>query len=193
MARKQTLKVFRTAIGFHDAYVAAPSQKAALEAWGSDADLFARGMAERVTDEELTREPLAHPGQVIKRSRGSAAQQLAALSPDPPEATPKSAGGQPRAAKRKTTKTSPRLAPPQPRPSRKALDEAERRLDALAGRRKDQLDKLRQREQALAQERRELERAHEHAVEAAERKVESERAAHAEAVGEWLKTQKEET
>ena len=31
------LKVYRTPIGFHDAYVAAPSQKAALDAWGSDA------------------------------------------------------------------------------------------------------------------------------------------------------------
>lgn len=31
-----TLKVFRTPIGFHDAYVAVPSQKAALEAYGAD-------------------------------------------------------------------------------------------------------------------------------------------------------------
>ena len=43
MTRK--LKVFRTPIGFHDAYVAAPSQKAALQAWGTDTDLFARGVA----------------------------------------------------------------------------------------------------------------------------------------------------
>lgn len=34
MPRKQKLKVYRTPIGFHDAYVAAPSQKAALKAWG---------------------------------------------------------------------------------------------------------------------------------------------------------------
>jgi hypothetical protein len=33
MPRAAKLKVFRTPIGFHDAYVAAPSQKAALEAW----------------------------------------------------------------------------------------------------------------------------------------------------------------
>ena len=44
-SRKRRLKVFRTAIGFHDAYVAAPSRKAALEAWGTDKDLFARGVA----------------------------------------------------------------------------------------------------------------------------------------------------
>jgi hypothetical protein len=35
------LKAFRLPIGFHDAYAAAPSQKAAIEAWGSDKDVFA--------------------------------------------------------------------------------------------------------------------------------------------------------
>ena len=59
------LKVYRTPIGFHDAYVAAPSQKAALKAWGADADLFARGVAEMVTDESLLAEPLARPGEVV--------------------------------------------------------------------------------------------------------------------------------
>ena len=48
--RKQKLKVFVTSIGFHDAYVAAPSQKAALEAWGADSNIFAQGIAEQVTD-----------------------------------------------------------------------------------------------------------------------------------------------
>ena len=76
MPRKQKLKVYRTPIGFHDAYVAAPSQKSALEAWGSDADLFSRGIAEVVTDEELAREPLAKPGVIIKRLRGSVDEQL---------------------------------------------------------------------------------------------------------------------
>ena len=37
------LKVFRTPIGFHDAYVAAPSRAAALRAWGADTDLFSTG------------------------------------------------------------------------------------------------------------------------------------------------------
>jgi hypothetical protein len=46
VARTQKLKVYRTPIGFHDAYVAAPSKKAALEASGSDANLFVRGIAE---------------------------------------------------------------------------------------------------------------------------------------------------
>ena len=63
--RKQKLKVFRTPIGFHDAYVAAPSQKAALEAWGADGNLFAQGIAEQVTDQKLMDEQLASPGEVI--------------------------------------------------------------------------------------------------------------------------------
>ena len=79
MAKAGKLKVFRTPIGFHDAYVAAPSQKAALEAWGSDHNLFARGEAELVDDPALTAEPLARPGEVIKRLRGTAEEQLAAL------------------------------------------------------------------------------------------------------------------
>ena len=73
------LKVFKTPAGFHDAYVAAPSQKAALAAWGSTANLFARGLAEVVTDPALTRDPLAHPGEVIRVARTSAD------APDPPE------------------------------------------------------------------------------------------------------------
>jgi hypothetical protein len=48
MARK--LKVYRTPTGFYDAYVAAPSQKAALEAWGVDRNLFAMAKAEIVTE-----------------------------------------------------------------------------------------------------------------------------------------------
>ena len=77
MVRK--LKVYRTPIGFHDAYVAAPNQKAALKAWGADVDLFARGVAELVTDDSLTREPLERPGEVIRRRRGTDAENLAAL------------------------------------------------------------------------------------------------------------------
>lgn len=120
MARK--LKVFRTAAGFHDAYVAAPSRKAALTAWGADADLFARGVAEEVTDPALMEEPLARPGEVVKRSRGSAAEQLAAVEE------------RPQAKRRKATP---------PKPDRRALDAAERALEEAAA-------EYRAREAALA-------------------------------------------
>lgn len=134
------LKVYRTAAGFHDAYVAAPSQKAALKAWGSDHDLFARGIAEMVTDPALTAEPLAHPGEVIRRSRGSADEQLAAL----PDSKPK-----PR------RKADPAPAP-KPRPSRAALDEAEAALEELSRAQKKEAADLARREAALARERKDL-------------------------------------
>ena len=76
-----TLKVFRTSTGFHDAYVAAPSQKAALAAWGTDSNLFTQGLAEQVSDEALMAEPLAQPGVVIKKLRGTEAEHFAALGP----------------------------------------------------------------------------------------------------------------
>src|SRR4051794_12137810 len=83
LAMARALKVYRTPIGFHDAYVAASSQAAALKAWGTDRNLFARGAAEIVTDPALTEAPLADPGKVIKRLRGSADEQMAAASEAP--------------------------------------------------------------------------------------------------------------
>jgi hypothetical protein len=79
MARRQKLKVYRTPIGFHDAYVAATSQREALKAWGADVDLFARGVAEAVTDEALARAPLEKPGEVVRVVRGTNDEHMAAL------------------------------------------------------------------------------------------------------------------
>ena len=175
MAR--TLKVFRTPIGFHDAYVAAPSQKAALEAWGSDANLFARGAAEQVTDADLMREPLAHPGKVIRRPRGTAAEHLAAL----PRDKPRSSG--PKVERKASTQSSrTRGRPPngirsrpnaptgskapaktshhKPRPSRKRLDAAEQALTGAHAAREAAIAEIRRRERALQAERRALERRH---------------------------------
>ena len=119
MPRK--LKVFRTTAGFHDAYVAAPSQKAALEAWGADANLFARGVAEQVTDPKLTAAPLDRPGEVIKVSRGDLAAQLKALGPRAKKAR---AGANDDEAPEKPRKA----AKPKPPPKRDKVDAAE---DAL--------------------------------------------------------------
>lgn len=113
------LKLFRTPIGFHDAYVAAPSQKAALQAWGADADLFARGIAESIDDPKLLAEAAQKPGTVIKRARGTAAEHLASAN--------KSMKAPPRKAEGRVIPAKPR-AKPRPRPSRKALDLAEQKL-----------------------------------------------------------------
>jgi hypothetical protein len=122
MPRK--LKVFRTPIGFHDAYVAAPSRKAALEAWGSEANLFARGTAEEVTDPRLMAEPLKHPGEVIRVSRGDLKAQLKALGPKKaaPTRARTTAGERGEPA---TTRTRPK-----PPPKRDKVDRAEAALDA---------------------------------------------------------------
>lgn len=140
MARRQALKVFRTAIGFHDAYVAAPSQKAALKAWGADANLFAAGLAERVEDPELMREPLANPGTVVRRLRGTLAEHIAALPKDevrPAKRPPKPSAEIPPAAPPTAKARAPKPAPPpkpRPRPDRAPLDKAEAELADLAHR-----------------------------------------------------------
>lgn len=126
MARK--LKVFRTPTGFHDAYVAAPSQKAALAAWGAEANLFSRGIAEQVTDPDLIKEPLARPGEVIMRSRGSLADQLQALGPR-----------KSKSAKGGKAKPSPRKGKP---PSRAKLDKAEAAVAEAARLQEAELEKL---------------------------------------------------
>lgn len=162
MARKQNLKVFRTPIGFHDAYVAAPSQKAALEAWGSDRNLFAAGGAERVEDPELMREPLAHPGKVIRRLRGTAAEQFAALPRDKarrPAKTDRAASTKTSKAARPSPKARPSPPPkPMPRPDRAPLEAAEAALAEAERRYRRQSAVLARRQAELDRERRNLER-----------------------------------
>ena len=136
MAR--ALKVFRTAAGFHDAYVATTSRKAALAAWGTDADLFARGMAEQVTDPKLTAAPLENPGEVIMVSRGGLAEQLKAAGP-PKKRKPRDAG---RPAPKKSAKPL----------SRALLDKAEAAFDAAERKFDSEMNKLKA-EQAKVQQR----------------------------------------
>jgi len=178
------LKVFRTATGFHDAYVAAPSQKAALEAWGSDADLFARGVAERVEDPELMKAPLARPGEVIRLSRGTAAEQIAALPPDKPKPA-KAEVSKPRAKAKAGSSPPARDPKPKPRPSRADLDRAEQALEERARRQADERAELDRRLDMLQRERRELARRHERDVEALERALRAARTSYEEAMEAW--------
>ena len=69
--RNGKLKLFKTVIGFHDAFVAASSQKAALAAWGASTDLFSAGLAERLDDPVACRAAFDDPGAVITAKRGS--------------------------------------------------------------------------------------------------------------------------
>jgi hypothetical protein len=69
MARK--LKTYQTSLGFLDLAVAAPSMKAALQAWGADSNLFHQGAAKQSEDPDVIAATMAAPGVVLKRPVGS--------------------------------------------------------------------------------------------------------------------------
>jgi hypothetical protein len=69
MARK--LKTYQTSLGFFDLAIAAPSMKAALEAWGADSNLFHQGAAKESHDPDVIAATMAKPGVVLRRPVGS--------------------------------------------------------------------------------------------------------------------------
>ncbi len=69
MARK--LKIFETSLGFYDLAIAAPSMKAALEAWGADSNLFHQGVAKESHDPDVVAATMSKPGVVLRRPVGS--------------------------------------------------------------------------------------------------------------------------
>ena len=69
MARK--LKTYQTSLGFFDLAIAAPSMKAALEAWGADSNLFHQGAAKESHDPDVIAATMAKPGIVLRRPVGS--------------------------------------------------------------------------------------------------------------------------
>ena len=171
------LKVFRTPIGFHDAYIAAPSQKAALEAWGADANLFARGVAEVVTDPQLTKEPLANPGEVIRKLRGTAAEHVAALPKAARKAKHKASGVEAEPARRR-----PKARPP----SRRKLTAAEKAVTDMEVRHQAADDELAKRERALAHERQQLDQRHQREARKLRRAVEEAQDRYQAALDEWV-------
>jgi hypothetical protein len=69
MARK--LKTYQTSLGFFEQAIAAPSMKAALEAWGADSNLFHQGAAKESHAPDVIAATMAKPGVVLKRPVGS--------------------------------------------------------------------------------------------------------------------------
>jgi hypothetical protein len=69
VARK--LKTYLTSLGFFDLAIAAPSMKAALEAWGADSNLFHQGAAKESDDPGVMAAAMAKPGVVLRRPVGS--------------------------------------------------------------------------------------------------------------------------
>jgi hypothetical protein len=69
MARKLT--TYETSLGFFDLAIAAPSMKAALDAWGADSNLFHQGAARESEDPNVIAATMEMPGVVLKRPVGS--------------------------------------------------------------------------------------------------------------------------
>ena len=175
MPRK--LKVFRTPIGFHDAYVATPTKKAALEAWGTDANLFARGTAEEVTDPKLTAAPLERPGEVIRVSRGDLSAQLKALGPrKKPVAKGKTA---------QRPKSNGRPARRRPPPKRDKVDAAEAALEQARRRHAKEAQALRKQREEVERKLDALTARQDKETARLERAREKARAAYREALEKW--------
>ena len=108
MARK--LKVFQTSLGFFDLAIAAPSMKAALEAWGADSNLFHQGAAKESHDPKVVTATMSKPGVILRRPVGSEgtftelAELPTHLSSEEPKHRPKKA--------RAKTKDQPRRMAP---------------------------------------------------------------------------------
>jgi hypothetical protein len=125
------LKVFQAQFGFYDTVVAAPSQAAALRAWGVNQNLFASGEAKLTTDEAAITAATAHPETPLRRAVGSSdpfALEPTSL-PDVPDAPKKKAVAKP-AAKPKPSALA------RPPADRSKLDAAEKALGELDERRK---------------------------------------------------------
>src|SRR3977135_2473995 len=69
MVRK--LKTYQTSLGFFDQAIAAPSMKAALEAWGAASNLFHQRAAKESDDPAVIAATMKKPGVVLRRPVGS--------------------------------------------------------------------------------------------------------------------------
>lgn len=147
-------------MGFFELAVAAPSMKAAADAWGSDPDIFRRGFAEQTEEPKIVEVAMAAPGVVLRRPVGSdgAFKEKAAL-PKPPK-LPKEKPPKQEPAEQKEAK------PEQPHETA-----AKRKSDAYAAAklRKREADERARQEKAAALEEAERRRALERREREAER------------------------
>ncbi|WP_035716487.1 hypothetical protein [Bradyrhizobium genomosp. I (2014)] len=142
MARK--LKTFQTSLGFFDLAIAAPSMKAALEAWGANSNLFHQGAAKESDDPEVIAAAMKKPGVVLRRPVGSdeSFSEQAEL--------PSDLGGD-----RRSTKAA-RKSKSAMKPSSRPVDKAAERKAALAYEREERRrESERAREEAARQKERE--------------------------------------
>jgi hypothetical protein len=143
MAKK--LKTYETSLGFFHLAIAAPSMKAALEAWGADSNLFHQGAAKQSEDPDVVAATTAKPGVVLKRPVGSNGpfKEHAELPRDLFD------GGAKKAARKALSR--------KPQKNAKKIDEAEDRKPALAFE-KEQARRERERAKEEAAQRKQRER-----------------------------------
>ncbi|TYO68371.1 cell envelope biogenesis protein TolA [Bradyrhizobium hipponense] len=170
MARK--LKTYQTSLGFFDQAIAAPSMKAALEAWGADSNLFHQGAAKESHDPDVIAATLAKPGVVLRRPVGT----------DRPfsehaELPTNLGGGGPTKAARKSK--GPKTKTPSSRPVNKA---AERKAALAYEREQARRERERAREEAARQKERERRQQAVDKAQAALAKAEQEHAKRAAAI-----------
>ena len=145
MAKK--LKTYETSLGFFDLAIAAPSMKAALEAWGADSNLFHQGAAKQSEDPDVVAATMAKPGVMLKRPVGSNGpfKEHAELPTNLGDATARPSQAARKQAGRKPKKTSSR-------PTDKA---AEQKAAVAYEREQKRRDRERAREEAARQKERE--------------------------------------
>lgn len=141
---KRPLKVFQAHMGFYDTVVAAPSQKAALEAWGAGKSEFAKGFARVTNDPVAVESALANPGVVLRRPFGGGGPFKRDSDPvRPPKVSPR----QNREAKERRRKAA-----------RAAREAAERELREAEAEAKRARVEIRKREAEFAREKARTER-----------------------------------
>src|SRR4051794_37332733 len=156
MARR--LKTYQTSLGFFDVAVAAPSMKAAAEAWGSSTSLFDRGFAKQTDDPATVAATMAKPGVVLRRPVGSngAFSEHAELPKELPVDK----------VKEKPAKPQPKTKEP---PARKIDDETARDAALAFEREQKRRDIARRKEETAREKER---KRHEQAMTKAERALE---------------------
>jgi colicin import membrane protein len=157
VARK--LKTYQTSLGFFDMAIAAPSMKAALEAWGSNSNLFHQGAAKETGDAEVVAATMAKPGVVLRRPVGSNGRftEHAALPKDlPGEAKGRSIQHRQKSNNKPPTKSSEKRA------RRAALEYESTERQRQSERRKEEAARAKERERrerAVAKAQRALDKA----------------------------------
>jgi colicin import membrane protein len=154
MARK--LKVYITNLGFFELALAAPSMKAALEAWGMGHNAFHQGFARETDDPKIVAAAMAKPGVVLKRPVGSkgAFSENAAL---PKDWALDAGGALPKPARKTKAKAKAKPAP-KSKAKPKKDDKADRAAIISFEKEKARREREREKEDARAEARQEKER-----------------------------------